>query len=112
MTQQAGEVIQVIGPVVDISFENSGGELPSIFDAIEIQRDDGSKLIVECQQHIGEDTIRTIAMDSTDGLRRGMKAIATGGAIKMPVGDQIRGRLLNVIGDPIDGIGEVNKKGG
>jgi F-type H+-transporting ATPase subunit beta len=112
MTQQAGEVIQVIGPVVDISFENSGGELPNILDAIEIKRDDGSKLIVECQQHIGEDTVRTIAMDSTDGLRRGMKAVATGGAIKMPVGEQIRGRLLNVIGDPIDGIGEVSRKGG
>ncbi len=112
MTQQAGEVIQVIGPVVDISFENSGGELPNIYDAIEIKRDDGSALIVECHQHIGEDTVRTIAMDSTDGLRRGMKAIATGGAIMMPVGDQIRGRLLNVIGNPIDGIGEVNRKGG
>jgi F-type H+-transporting ATPase subunit beta len=98
--------------VVDISFENAGDELPNIFDAIEIKRDDGSILIVECQQHIGEDTIRTIAMDSTDGLRRGMKAFATGGAIKMPVGDQIRGRLLNVIGDPIDGIGAINKKGG
>ena len=112
MTQHAGEVIQVIGPVVDISFENSGGDLPSIFDAIEIKRDDGSKLIVECQQHIGEDTVRAIAMDSTDGLRRGMEAIVTGGAIKMPVGDQIRGRLLNVIGDPIDGMGEVSRKGG
>jgi len=112
MTQHTGEVIQVIGPVVDISFENSGGDLPSIFDAIEIKRDDGSKLIVECQQHIGEDTVRAIAMDSTDGLRRGMEAIVTGGAIKMPVGDQIRGRLLNVIGDPIDGIGEVNRKRG
>ena len=112
MTHQYGEVIQVIGPVVDISFENSGGELPNIYDAIEIKRDDGSKLIVECQQHIGEDTIRAIAMDSTDGLRRGMKAFATGGAIKMPVGDQIKGRLLNVIGDPIDGIGEIDKKSG
>jgi F-type H+-transporting ATPase subunit beta len=97
---------------VDISFENSGGELPSIFDALEIKREDGSNLIVECQQHIGEDTIRTIAMDSTDGLKRGMKAVATGGAIRMPVGDQIKGRLLNVIGDPIDGIGEIDKKSG
>ena len=112
MTQQAGEVIQVKGPVVDISFENAGGELPKIFDAVEIPRDDGTRLIVECQQHIGEDTVRAIAMDSTDGLRRGMKAIATGGAIRLPVGDQIRGRLLNVIGDPIDGIGEVDRKGG
>ena len=112
MTNHIGEVIQVIGPVVDISFENAGGELPNIYEALEIKREDGSKLIVECQQHIGENTIRAIAMDSTDGLRRGIKAHSTGSAIKMPVGDQIKGRLLNVIGDPIDGIGEVNKKGG
>lgn len=112
MTQQVGEVIQVIGPVVDISFENSGGSLPKIYEALEIVREDNSKLIVECQQHIGEDTVRTIAMDSTDGLRRGMKAVATGGAIRMPVGDQIKGRLLNVIGDSIDGMGQVNKNGG
>lgn len=112
MTQQVGEIIQVIGPVVDISFENSGGSLPKIYEALEIVREDNSKLIVECQQHIGEDTVRTIAMDSTDGLRRGMKAVATGGAIRMPVGDQIKGRLLNVIGDSIDGMGQVNKNGG
>ncbi len=112
MTNHTGEVIQVIGPVVDISFENAGGELPNIHEALEIKREDGTKLIVECQQHIGENTIRAIAMDSTDGLRRGIKAVSTGGAIKMPVGDQIKGRLLNVIGDPIDGIGELNKKGG
>ena len=112
MTNLVGEVIQVIGPVVDISFENTGGKLPNIYDALEIIREDKSKLIVECQQHIGENTIRAIAMDSTDGLKRGIKAINTGSSIKMPVGDQIKGRLLNVIGDAIDGIGEVNKKGG
>jgi len=70
MANLVGEVIQVIGPVVDISFENAGGKLPNIYDALEIKREDGSNLIVECQQHIGENTIRAIAMDSTDGLRR------------------------------------------
>ncbi|MFO7657983.1 MAG: F0F1 ATP synthase subunit beta [Bacteroidales bacterium] len=112
MSNLTGEVIQVIGPVVDISFENAGGKLPDIHDALEIKRDDGSILIVECQQHIGENTIRAIAMDSTDGLQRGIKAKNTNSAIKMPVGDQIKGRLLNVIGDAIDGIGEVDKTGG
>jgi F-type H+/Na+-transporting ATPase subunit beta len=112
MSQLLGEIIQVIGPVVDVSFEKTGGELPNIHDALEIKRDDGKILIIECQQHIGENTVRTIAMDSTDGLRRGMKVSATGAAITMPIGDQIKGRLLNVIGDAIDGIGPVVKKGG
>ncbi len=107
-----GEIIQVIGPVVDISFEQSGGDLPNIHDALEINKEDGEKVIVECQQHIGENTIRAIAMDSTDGLQRGMKAKTLGGAIQMPVGDQIRGRLLNVVGDGIDGLDPLDKKGG
>lgn len=111
MTQKIGEVVQVIGPVVDISFE-VGGQLPDIYDALEIKREDNSTLIVECQQHIGENTIRTIAMDSTDGLKRGLKAVSTGTAIKMPIGDQIRGRLLNVIGEPIDGIGSIDRSKG
>ncbi|MFN8207339.1 MAG: F0F1 ATP synthase subunit beta [Bacteroidales bacterium] len=112
MAEQFGEIIQVIGPVVDVSFERSGGALPSIHDALEITRDTGEILIVECQQHIGENTIRTIAMDATDGLRRGMKVRTTDGAIRVPVGDQIRGRLLNVVGSPIDGIGSLSKEGG
>jgi len=112
MTQLVGEVIQIIGPVLDISFERAGNEMPSIHDALEVRKDDGQVIVVECQQHIGENSIRAIAMDSTDGLRRGMKAYAMGGAIRMPVGEQIRGRLLNVIGDPIDGLGTVDKKGG
>ena len=110
MADQIGEIVQVIGPVVDISFSQTGQDLPSIHDALEIEREDGSLLVVECQQHIGESTIRTIAMDSTDGLRRGMKAVATGKSITMPVGSQIKGRLMNVIGDAIDGLGELNKK--
>ena len=79
--------------------KRQGFEMPDIYDALEIKRDDGSILVVECQQHIGENTVRTIAMDSTDGLRRGMKVIATGSPITMPIGEQIRGRLMNVIGD-------------
>ncbi len=112
MTQLVGEVIQIIGPVVDISFERSGDDLPDIHDALEVTRDDGQTVVVECQLHIGENSIRAIAMDSTDGLRRGMKATALGGSIRMPVGEQIRGRLLNVIGDPIDGLSRVDKKDG
>ena len=102
MAELYGEIVQVIGPVVDISFSQTGASLPNIHDALEIKRDDGSFLIVECQQHIGESTIRTIAMDSTDGLRRGMKTVATGKSISMPVGDHIKGRLMNVVGDGVD----------
>jgi F-type H+-transporting ATPase subunit beta len=112
MSEIYGEVIQVIGPVVDVSFENNGTELPKIHDALEIARGNNQVLIVEVQQHIGENTVRSIAMDSTDGLSRGMKVKSTGAAIKMPVGDQIRGRLLNVIGDGIDGMPQLDKSNG
>ncbi len=107
MSENTGEVIQVIGPVVDVSFERSGAELPNIHDALIIERQDGTRLVIECQQHIGEHTVRTIAMDSTDGLQRGMKVVSTAAPIKMPVGDKVRGRLLNVVGESIDGIGKV-----
>jgi F-type H+-transporting ATPase subunit beta len=112
MGKNVGEIVQIVGPVVDISFEKAVEELPKIHDSLEIKREDGDILVVECQQHIGENTIRAIAMDSTDGLKRGMKAIATGHSIRMPVGDQIRGRLLNVIGEPIDGLGDLDMSGG
>jgi len=112
MSEITGEIIQVIGPVIDVSFEKKEGELPSIHDALEIRRDDGQILIAEIQQHIGENSVRTIAMDSTDGLRRGMKVTSKGAPITMPIGDQVRGRLLNVIGESIDGIGPVDPKGG
>jgi len=112
MSTLTGEIIQVIGPVIDVSFEKNEGDLPDIHDALEIKRENNQLLIAEVQQHIGENSVRAIAMDSTDGLRRGMEVIATGSAIKMPVGDQIRGRLLNVIGDAIDGIGPVDKSTG
>jgi F-type H+-transporting ATPase subunit beta len=112
MSQNAGEVIQVIGPVVDVSFEAGGGELPQIHDALKVIREGQSDLIIEVQQHIGESSVRTIAMDSTDGLRRGMEVVSTGSPIKMPVGDKIKGRLMNVVGDAIDGIGELDKSDG
>ncbi len=112
MNELYGEVVQVIGPVVDVIFKVKNAELPRIHDALEIDRGDGRILVLECQQHIGENTIRTIAMDSTDGLCRGMKVKATGSPIKMPVGDQVRGRLLNVVGEVIDGLKSVDKTNG
>ncbi len=112
METNYGEITQVIGPVVDVSFEKTGGKLPAILDALELTRDNGEKLIIECQQHIGEHTIRTIAMDSTDGLHRGMKVYPTGSPITMPVGEKIKGRLMNVVGQAIDGIGTLDKQGG
>ncbi|MEI6815207.1 MAG: F0F1 ATP synthase subunit beta [Bacteroidota bacterium] len=107
-----GKIVQIIGPVVDVAFDIEGSVLPSILDSLEITREDGLKIILETQQHIGEDTVRTIAMDSTDGLRRGMNVVATGAPIKMPVGDVIKGRLFNVVGEAIDGIGAVSRKEG
>ena len=112
MAKKTGVISQVIGPVVDVTFDMAGTDMPNILDALEIKRHDGSVLVVECQQHIGEKTVRAIAMDSTDGLQRGMEVVATGQPIIMPVGDQIRGRLMNVTGMPIDGIGPLDKKGG
>ena len=112
MSKNVGIISQVIGPVVDVTFEKEGSELPNILDALEIKRSDGQSLIVECQQHIGEKTIRAIAMDSTDGLSRGTEVIATDSPIMMPTGEQIKGRLLNVIGEPIDGIGKLDRKKG
>jgi F-type H+-transporting ATPase subunit beta len=112
MAKLKGKISQIIGPVVDVSFDRQGSDMPDIYDALEIKRDDGNVLVVECQQHIGENTVRTIAMDSTDGLRRGMNVIATGAPITMPIGDQVKGRLMNVTGEAIDGIGKLDKKGG
>ncbi|HOF21307.1 MAG TPA: F0F1 ATP synthase subunit beta, partial [Bacteroidales bacterium] len=112
MSKNSGKISQIIGAVIDVTFDKQGVEMPDIYDALEIKRDDGTTLVVECQQHIGENTVRAIAMDSTDGLRRGMEVIATGAPIVMPIGDQIKGRLMNVTGDPIDGIGPLDKTGG
>lgn len=112
MSKSTGFISQVIGPVVDVTFQRAGDEMPGILDALEVIRDDGTVLVVECQQHIGENTIRTIAMDSTDGLRRGMEVKSTGLPITMPVGEQIKGRLMNVTGEPVDGMGPLDKTGG
>jgi F-type H+-transporting ATPase subunit beta len=109
MSQQ-GTISQVIGPVVDVSFP-AGVKLPNILDALVIERD-GVNVVLETQKHIGEDTVRTISMDSTEGLSRGMAVKATGSPIKMPVGDQIKGRLFNVVGQAIDGIDELSSEGG
>ena len=106
MAEIKGTIAQIIGPVVDVHF-NDVKSLPSIHDALKVQRLDGRTLIIEVQQHIGEDTVRCVAMDSTDGLRRGMEAVCTGDPIEMPVGACIRGRVLNVTGDAIDGLGEL-----
>jgi F-type H+/Na+-transporting ATPase subunit beta len=101
-----GKITQVIGPVVDVSFENSDSEqrLPNINDALQVTRPNGDKLILETQQHLGENRVRTIAMDSTEGLRRGMEVVNLGTAISMPTGEAIKGRLFNVVGEAIDGI--------
>jgi F-type H+/Na+-transporting ATPase subunit beta len=107
-----GKIVSVIGPVVDVSFDQEGTILPNILDAIEVTHGDGQRVVLECQQHIGEDTVRTIAMDSTEGLVRGMEVTATGDPIMMPSGDAIKGRLFNVIGEAIDGIGNVESEKG
>jgi F-type H+/Na+-transporting ATPase subunit beta len=111
MSQNVGKVAQVIGPVVDVTFP-MGTKLPNILDALVATRPNGEKLILECQKHVGEDTIRAIAMDATEGLRRGAEVVNTGQNILMPTGDQIKGRLFNVVGTAIDGIGEVNMTNG
>lgn len=100
-----GKIKQIIGAVIDVEFPE--GELPEILHALTVEREDGRSLVLECQKHLGEDSVRTIAMDSTDGLMRGMSVKDTGAPISMPVGEDIRGRLFNVVGEAIDGINEV-----
>jgi len=105
---QEGKISQIIGPVVDVDFPE--GQLPSILDALYIVRPDGSRLVLETQQHLGEERVRTVAMESTDGLVRGLSVVNTGKSIQVPVGSEVLGRMLNVVGDPIDGKGAVNTK--
>ena len=100
-----GKVVQVMGPVVDVDF--AGQDLPEIYYALEIDRENADKLVVEVQQHMGRDWVRCVAMDTTDGLRRGMDAVDTGGPIRVPVGPGTLGRIFNVTGDPIDNRGDV-----
>ena len=107
-----GKITQIIGPVVDVSFEDEGSVLPNILDALEIDRPGNTPIVLEVQQHIGENRIRAISMESTDGLMRGMAVRSIGSPIMMPSGEAIKGRLFNVVGDAIDGIGPVSKVGG
>ena len=100
-----GRINQVIGSVLDLEFTEDN--LPAIYNAIDIPLGDGKKLVAEVQQHLGENIVRSVAMDSTDGLVRGMEAIDTGAPISVPVGPNSLGRLMNVTGDAIDGLGEI-----
>jgi F-type H+-transporting ATPase subunit beta len=115
MTKIKGRISQIIGPVIDVYFDTEGLEaekvLPKIHEALTITRPDGSPLIIEVQQHIGEDTVRCVAMDNTDGLQRGLEVEPLGSPILMPAGDQIKGRMLNVIGQPIDGMKQLDMEG-
>ncbi|MDE6147973.1 MAG: F0F1 ATP synthase subunit beta [Bacteroidales bacterium] len=109
-----GHISQIIGPVVDVHFDLPEGaqeQMPSIHEALSVNRGNGRTLILEVQQHIGEDTVRTVAMDSTDGLCRGMEAVASGAPIMMPSGAQIRGRVMNVTGDAVDGMKPLDMAG-
>ena len=103
-----GLVKTVIGPVVDVSFDQQGSKLPEIYNALSIKRENGEELILEVQQHLGQNSVRAVAMDSTDGLVRGMEVTDLETPISMPTGEQIKGRLFNVVGKAIDGIGDVS----
>jgi len=107
-----GKVTQVIGPVVDVSFSAEDAKLPNIMDALTLTKPDGTVVVLEVQQHLGEEAVRAIAMESTDGLMRGTIVEDTGAPIKMPIGEAIRGRLFNVVGDAIDGMEQVDKTNG
>ncbi|QBQ39921.1 F0F1 ATP synthase subunit beta [Sphingobacterium psychroaquaticum] len=106
-----GKIAQIIGPVVDVNFADNEN-LPKIYDALYIEKDNGQRIVLEVQQHLGEDRVRTIAMDATEGLVRGMKVVDTGAPIKMPIGEEIKGRVFNVVGDAIDGIHNLDKTNG
>jgi len=106
-----GKISRIIGPVVDVSFAENA-HLPKIYSALEITKENGQKVVLEVQQHLGEDRVRAIAMDSTDGLLRGMPVVDTESAIKMPVGEDIKGRVFNVVGGAIDGIADLDRTNG
>ncbi len=110
MNENFGKITQVIGPVVDVTFEGEGNKVPEIYTALMVKRHDGSQLMLEVEQHIGENTVRCVAMDSTDGLQRGTRVENLGQPISVPTGEQVKGRLLNVIGEPIDHLADL--KGG
>ena len=106
LTENEGLITQIIGPVIDVEFQP--GQLPEIFDALDIYTQDGTKVVAEVQQLLGENKVRSVAMSSTDGLQRGMKVINTKAPISIPVGKETLGRILNVLGEPVDEMGEIN----
>ena len=110
MSTISGKMSQIGGPVIDVEFDASNG-LTIIYDSLEIKKSEGTILVLEVQSHIGENTVRTVAMDSSDGLSRGAVVTSTNSPIQMPVGDDVYGRLFNVIGDAIDGLGDLPKSG-
>ncbi len=99
-----GRITQIIGPVVDVAFDTPGTHLPNILDSLELFKSDGTRVVLEVQQHLGEDRVRTVAMEGTEGLVRGARVTDTGSPIQMPIGEEIKGRLFNVIGETIDGM--------
>jgi len=109
MPENIGKIVQIIGPVIDIRFPDEKN-LPDLFNALKINNDDDTSLTVEVMQHLGNNTVRCIAMSSTDGLVRDMPAIDTGMPITVPVGDETLGRVVNVLGEPIDKKGAINAK--
>ena len=116
MSQINGRISQIIGPVIDVYFDVKGEDpekvLPKIYDALRVKRPNNEDdLIIEVHQHIGEDTVRCVAMDNTEGLQRDLEVIPTGSPIVMPAGEQIKGRMMNVIGKPIDGMDTLNMQG-
>lgn len=107
-----GKITQIIGPVVDVAFDEPGSKLPNLLDALSVTKADGTVVVLECQQHLGEDRVRTVAMDATEGLVRGMPVTDSGSPIQMPIGDDIKGRLFNVVGEAIDGIKQPRREKG
>ena len=110
MSEIFGTVTQVIGPVIDVSFEGGKDNLPPIYTSLKVERDNGDELVLEVEQHIGEDIVRCVAMESTDGIRRGVKVRNVGQPISVPTGNQVKGRLLNVVGDAIDMLGDLKRE--
>jgi F-type H+-transporting ATPase subunit beta len=107
-----GKISQIIGPVIDVDFSGDDISLPKILNALAVKKEDGTELTLEVQQHLGENRVRTIAMDATDGLRRGLEVVDKGSSIEMPTGEGIKGRLFNVVGKAIDGIPQPVSAGG
>ena len=110
MSDKFGKISQVVGPVVDVSFEGDNNELPPIYTALKVDRPDGTALILEVEQHIGESTVRCVAMESTDGLQRGLRVDNLEHPIAVPTGNQVKGRLLNVVGEAIDRLPQLERE--